>query len=108
MYRDKFYVVLLLSMATASFSVLQGQASNPEAVKAMIKRFKTDARGPYLDIRWFCDDGSTRAARDPCPDESGNQHARYKDEVKRLADKDHIFLGQILTSTDFAEFWDED
>ena len=74
----------------------------------MIEKYKTDARGPYQDIRWFCKDGSTRAARDPCPGEPGNQHARYKEAVIALAKKDHIFLGQILTSTPHADFWDAD
>ncbi len=84
------------------------QVSDPAGISAMIKRFKTDPRGPYLDIRWFCPDGTIRAARDPCPDTVGHQHARYKEEVALLADKDHIFLGQILTGTPYADFWDEE
>jgi hypothetical protein len=73
----------------------------------MIRRYKADPRGPYLDIRWFCPDGTIRAARDPCPDTVGHQHARYKDEVSLLAQTDHVFLGQILTGTPHPDFWDD-
>src|SRR5688572_20738019 len=99
--------ILQVSLITIGFaSLLTGQVSNPAAIKKLISKYKTDARGPYLDIRWFCEDGSTRAARDPCPDGEGHQHARYKDEVKRLAQKDHVFLGQVLASTPHEDFWD--
>lgn len=84
------------------------QVKNPDAIRDMISRHKKDLRGPYKDIRWFCPDGTTRTAKDPCPDKPGNQHARYKDEVVNLAKKEHIFLGQILTNTRHVDFWDLD
>lgn len=84
------------------------QESSLEYLKEMISRFKEDPRGPYRDIRWFCQDGTTRAARDPCPDKPGNQRARYKEEVIALAKKEHVFLGQILATTPYADFWDAD
>lgn len=104
-----FSCLSVFLIITALASTMTGQVSNPEAVKKLVSKYKTDARGPYLDIRWFCKDGSTRTARDPCPGEKqGYQHARYKDEVKRLAEKEHIFLGQILASTPYEDFWDVD
>src|SRR4030095_16733424 len=84
------------------------QESNPTAIKTMIDRFKNETRGPYKDIRWFCKDGTVREARDPCPTELGNQRASYRPEVIALADKQHIFLGQILASTPKEEFWDSE
>ncbi|MEP6796232.1 MAG: phosphoenolpyruvate synthase, partial [Saprospiraceae bacterium] len=98
------FLVLVFLSASVSFSI--AQVTNPEAVKAMIGRYKTDSRGPYRDIRWFCKDGTTRDPHDPCPDHKGSQRARLKDEVTALADKDHIFLGQILASTNNEDFWD--
>lgn len=100
-------LMLAIGLIILSSSLLRGQVKDPEAVKAMISRFKKDARGPYLDIRWFCKDGTTRAARDPCPGlKQGYQHARYKDEVNILARREHVFLGQILASTPYEDFWD--
>ncbi len=100
-----FFLVLLFVTAGVSFSL--AQVTSPEVVKAMIERYKTDLRGPYRDIRWFCKDGTTRDPHDPCPDHKGSQRARLKDDVTALADKDHIFLGQILASTPNEDFWDD-
>ncbi|HUR30821.1 MAG TPA: PEP/pyruvate-binding domain-containing protein, partial [Saprospiraceae bacterium] len=76
-------------------------------LRSMINRFKNDPRGPYKDIRWFCKDGTIREARDPCPGtKQGYQHASFKPEVIALAEKDHIFLGQILAGLPKEDFWD--
>lgn len=71
----------------------------------IIGRYKNDLKGPYKDIRWFCNDGSTVPASERCP-EPGVQRARYKDEVLSIARTNHLFLGQILTTTLFTDFWD--
>ncbi|MEO5907480.1 MAG: phosphoenolpyruvate synthase, partial [Saprospiraceae bacterium] len=91
----------------SSFQILLAQPSDTAAIRRMIIRYKADQRGPYKDIRWYCKDGTNREARDPCPDELGNQRARYKEEVVALAEKEHIFLGQILATTPEEDFWDE-
>ena len=77
--------------------------------EAFLQRLKEDTRGPYAAIKWFCEDGTRREARDPCPEPmKGWQHAIYKNEVEQLASRHHIFLDQILTGTDKDNFWDED
>src|SRR5690349_7004978 len=106
MCKNIHHFLLVLVWVSSPLYFVVGQSPNPEMIKSMISRFKADARGPYKDIRWFCKDGSIREARDPCPDEPGNQHARYKDEVISLAEKHHIFIGQILASTPNEDFWD--
>lgn len=74
---------------------------------AYISSLKEDVRGPYKGINWFCDDGSVREARDPCPEPlEGVQHATYKDKVVQLADRKHIFLDQILVGSENEKFWD--
>jgi len=109
MRKSVLYFFPVFLMAAVFATPMAGQVSNPKAIKALINKYKADARGPYLDIRWFCKDGSTRVARDPCPGEKqGYQHARLKDEVNALAKKEHVFLGQILASTPHADFWDSD
>ena len=85
--------------------------SNPkpanEKISKLIQTFKKDIRGPYRDIKWFCEDGSIIDSKAKCPD-GGHQHARLKEEVVALAKNHHIFLTQILTGTDVDEFWDKD
>ncbi|AJR03327.1 PEP/pyruvate-binding domain-containing protein [Siansivirga zeaxanthinifaciens] len=75
-------------------------------IESLISKFKTDIRGPYKDIRWFCKDGTINLPKEPCED-GGVQHARYKDVVVQLGEKNHIYLGQILASTDYEAFWDD-
>lgn len=76
-------------------------------VSQLISEYRADRRGPYLDIKWFCDDSTMREAKDPCPDEIGGvQHARYKYPILTLRQKYHLFLDQILTGTEFYQFWD--
>ncbi len=87
---------------------LHGQKKEDGAIRVMITNFKEDVRGPYKDIRWFCKDGSTVAPKERCAEPGGVQRARYKDEVAQLAKTNHLFLGQILSTTDHQQFWDED
>lgn len=101
----KVFRIILFSILLVN--LLSGQTPDAGAVKKMINSYKSDPRGPYLDIRWFCKDGSTRPAKDPCPNVPGNQRARYKPAVNELAKKSHIFLGQILATTPYSDFWDE-
>ena len=108
MLKRLLLLLLILVFSGLPFSMLIAQLSNPQRVQAMVSGFKKDQRGPYLDIRWFCEDGTIRAPKDPCPGIPGHQHARYKDEVNALAKTEHIFLGQILTNTLYSEFWDND
>lgn len=96
-------VLAFLLMSNSSFS----QEWTPDKISQLISNYKKDIRGPYKDIRWFCKDGSIRQPRDPCPDPGGHQRARYKDEVETLAKTNHIYLGQILSTTPFTDFWDE-
>ncbi len=95
--------LLVVSVMISSYSGIAQQVS-----RSLISEFKEDVRGPYKDIKWFCDDGSIREARDPCPEPmEGVQHARYKDNIVQLAERHHLFLDQILTGTDHNIFWDE-
>ncbi len=72
----------------------------------MIQEYKTDIRGPYKDIRWFCKDGTINQPKEPCGAIGGFQRARYKDAVDALAKSNKIYLGQILATTSKEAFWD--
>lgn len=76
------------------------------AIRALIEKCKSDIRGPYKDIRWFCKDGSVLPPKEKCPEQGGVQRARLKDEVAKLAKDKHIFFGQILSTTSRNDFWD--
>ncbi len=79
-----------------------------ENIKGLITTYKKDVRGPYQILNWYCNDGRINPAQEPCGDEVGGvQRATYKDDVIVLGKSSHVYLGQILATTDFDEFWDK-
>tara|TARA_R110002050_G_scaffold6781_1_gene27300 strand:- start:17766 stop:20705 length:2940 start_codon:yes stop_codon:yes gene_type:complete len=100
-----FLILVLLSLGILN-SPLYSQKKSDEAIAKLIANYKTELRGPYKDIRWFCTDGSTVAPQERCAEPGGVQRARYREEVEALAKSNHIFFGQILSATETADFWD--
>lgn len=84
----------------------QAEAMSDTEIRTLITALKTDPRGPFQRIRWFCPDGSTRAPRDPCPMPGGVQHGQAKESVRQLLTENNIDLTQILTGGDPDVFWD--
>jgi len=97
---------LLFSFVLLIINFSAAQKLSDEAIRSRIEKYQEDPRGPYLEIRWFCDDGTVISPRDTCPD-GGVQRASYKPEVEDLAKSNHIFLGQILSNTEQKDFLDE-
>ncbi|QLE00722.1 phosphoenolpyruvate synthase [Galbibacter sp. BG1] len=102
------YKLIYFIVFSFCLHVLVAQELSNEKIKAQIDLYKNDVRGPYKSIQWFCEDGTVRGPKDPCPEGvQGIQHASYKDEVVKLGKTNHIYLGQILAYTDAKDFWDE-
>lgn len=102
--RDRLMICLLSLLILPNTST--AQSISDEAVRNLILAFKQDERGPYQAIRWFCPDGTTRAANQPCSEPGGIQHALHKGLVLTLAKERGIYLGQILAGTNVGEFID--
>jgi hypothetical protein len=103
----KFLIVPVVILFLVEGSIFP-QAHTNEEIKRRIAQYKTDPRGPYKEIRWFCEDGSILPPNERCPEPGGVQRARYKDEVQQISMSNHVFLGQILSTTPFADFWDSE
>ncbi|MFK7932744.1 MAG: hypothetical protein AB8G22_04500 [Saprospiraceae bacterium] len=87
-------------------TLLTAQDFSDTKICELIQEYKTDRRGPYRDIRWFCSNGEINMPREPCKDDpDAVQHARMKPTVEAIADDRHVFLGQILTGTENWKFW---
>ena len=102
-YFKFIFVFTLLTFQSQAFS----QKISDAEIKKRIENYKADPRGPYKAIRWFCVDGTTVPANERCPQPGGVQRAQYKDEVINLQKSNKIYLGQILATTPFEDFWDE-
>ncbi|MBE14718.1 MAG: phosphoenolpyruvate synthase [Cytophagaceae bacterium] len=79
-----------------------------KAIEHLVEQYKKDRRGPYSGIKWFCDDGTQRAPRDPCPEETGGgiQHASFRQDAIDLRTSNHLFFGEILAGLAPSEFLD--
>lgn len=93
---------ILLSLALPIYS----QKVTNNEIKRRVESYKADIRGPYKEIRWYCKDGTIIPPKEKCPEPGGVQRARHKEEVDALAVSNHIFLGQILATTPYKDFWD--
>ncbi|MCB0641463.1 MAG: phosphoenolpyruvate synthase, partial [Phaeodactylibacter sp.] len=101
---QKALFCLFFLLGTAPLLLAQ-KIENPQ-IKERIEKYKADSRGPYKDIRWFCEDGTFAQPKEQCAQPGGVQRARYKDEIVALGKSNHIFLGQILSTTPEKDFWD--
>ena len=100
--------ILLLSCCLLVFASVSAQPFGNDQIQKWVTQYKTDLRGPYKEIRWYCKDGSILPPQERCPQPGGGvQRASYKNEVVTLAERNHIFLGQILSTTPRQDFWDE-
>ena len=103
---------LTLSAWTPAFAAVPALTPPDENAVAEARRlvaaFKTNERGPYTRLRWYCADGSVLPPQPyACREHGGgHQHAEYSPERQRLADLGWP-AGTILTATPWEEMWDE-
>lgn len=106
MFKHLLVCTLTFIAFTHTTTSIAQKVSNDE-IKSRIENYKELIRGPYKKIEWFCDDGTIRDSKDPCPDKIGGiQHASYKAEIEELHKKNHLFFADILAYTDKNDFWD--
>ncbi|MTE26028.1 PEP/pyruvate-binding domain-containing protein [Winogradskyella ouciana] len=100
--------IVLIACLSICFNINAQELSNSQ-IKDLIKTYKSDIRGPYHRIKWFCEDDSIREARDPCPDSIGGgiQHATFKESALNLRKTNSLYLGEILASNDIYPFLDK-
>ena len=78
-----------------------------QQARKVLEDAKANPKGPYLQIRWFCKDGSVQPpAGTPCRSRGGGiQYAELSPASKTLAQW-NLDLGTVLASLDFAKFFD--
>lgn len=107
-------VLLLLILLACRSALLLGDGLIPpltqaqtEQARKILSQFKTNPKGPYLQIRWFCKDGSVYPPQGtPCKAHGGGiQYAELSPSARQLA-KWNLDTGVILASLDFQKFLD--
>jgi hypothetical protein len=82
-------------------------AGQSTEARRILEGFRSNPRGPFYRIRWFCNDGSDHPpAPPPCRDLGGGyQHASLSPETLKLAEW-NIDVGTILAGKKFDVLWD--
>ena len=102
-------LAVCLPAASRSESLLPvlTDAQAQQARKAL-RDFKANPKGPYFQIRWYCNDGTVLPpAGTPCKPQhgGGNQHAELSPAAKQLAAL-NLDVDTILTGLSFEQFFD--
>ena len=102
-------LLFLLFLSSCFFNESYAQEKSSKEIKSLVTAYKNDIRGPYYRIKWFCNDGSIRDPKDPCPDDIGGgiQHASFKESAINLRESNHLFFGEILAAISPQDFLDE-
>ncbi|MEZ5403448.1 MAG: PEP/pyruvate-binding domain-containing protein [Bryobacteraceae bacterium] len=105
-------VAAVLALVAAQLARADGlipalTAQQAENARQWIGGFKTNLRGPYLRIRWYCKDGSVLPpAGNPCKDLGGGvQHAELNSQAVRLASW-NVHAGTLLTGLAYDDLFD--
>ncbi|MFQ5744418.1 MAG: hypothetical protein ACE5HV_12640, partial [Acidobacteriota bacterium] len=82
-------------------------AAQADEIRALLASFKRDPRGPYLDIRWFCNDGTVLPPQaGACGAHGGgHQHAELKPQALALETLG-FHPGTILRAIAYERFVD--
>ena len=110
----KHFRLMVLVAAPLVVAGARGESLLPEMTpeqvalaERTIESFKTNPRGPFYRIRWFCNDGTDHPASPyPCGERGGGrQHASVSAEALALK-KLNVDVGTIFAAMTEAEFWD--
>src|SRR5258708_38171625 len=102
-------VVLLVIVQTLSADGLIPplDAKQIQQARKTLAEFKTNPKGPYFQIRWFCKDGTVQPpAGTPCKARGGGIEYAELSPAARMLTKWNLDVGTILASLDFTKFFD--
>ena len=84
----RFLIILVCMSFSVSASVSQSTGSNPE-YQGWIETMKTRERGPFKELRWYCNDGSVFPPKEyACVDHGGgHQHGAWSEDTLKLREQ---------------------
>ena len=84
----RFLIILICMSFSVSANVSQSSGSNPE-YQGWIEAMKTRERGPFKELRWYCNDGSVFPPKAyACVDHGGGyQHGAWSENTLTLREQ---------------------
>ncbi len=101
--------VLALALAMPSLASPQTNRAASEEARSLLERVKTNQRGPFVGLRWFCNDGTNHPPRPyPCGDRGGgHQHGQLSSDALRLSELGYP-VGTLFIALPWERFFDVD
>jgi hypothetical protein len=101
--------VLALALAIPSLASPQTNQAASEEAQTLLERVKTNQRGPFAGLRWFCSDGTDHPPRPyPCGDRGGgHQHGQLSSDALRLYELGYP-VGTLFIALPWEVFLDVD
>ena len=98
-------LLALLAMAASPLATAQSDAANLEEYRGWIEAMKSNERGPFSRIRWFCNDGTVLPPRPyACSDHGGgNQHGQWSEQTLELRQQGYL-VATLLSGIDTKAF----
>ncbi len=98
--------LLALGLAIPSLAVSQSSQAESEEARVLLERVKTVQRGPFIGLRWFCNDGTNHPPRPyPCGDRGdGHQHGQLSPDAIRLGELGYP-VGTLFIALPWEEFF---
>jgi len=82
-------------------------SNQAQQARKTLAEFKTNPKGPYFQIHWFCKDGTLQPpAGLPCKSRGGGIEHADLSPAARMLSKWNLDVGTVLASLDFATFFD--
>ena len=90
---------ILLLLVLAPLPHVAAELPPQETIRQWVEEMKTNSRGPFARIRWFCNDGSILPPKPyACKDHDGGvQHGEWTERVKRLRAGGY-YIGNVLAA----------
>ena len=95
----------VVAAALVLSSTAQSPAEEPATLRAWVAQMKTDERGPFSRIRWFCKDG-TVLPPDPFACQAvggGSQHGEWNSRVKQMREAGY-HIANVFADLNASEF----
>lgn len=103
-------LLLCLALSNAAQSAAErGTFPQAQQYREWIQAMRTEPRGPFSRIRWFCSDGTVLPPRAyACqPHGGGNQHGEWSEQAQTLRAEGY-YIANILAGIDLFQFLGRD
>src|ERR1700745_292498 len=84
--RFAFAIFLIGSPAGAQPPIAELKPAEKAEALQLFKEIRTNGRGPYATIHWYCRDGRVLEVNMPCGGKGGFQHAPASRSAQRLSE----------------------